>query len=384
VKPKLVFLGLSITSAWGNGHATTYRSLLRGLSRLGYDLLFLERDVPWYAENRDCAAFDGCRIELYQSLLQLQTRFESEISRADAVIVGSYVPEGIAVLRWVLEAARGLRLFYDIDTPVTLTHLAEGTPTYVDRSLIGELDGYLSFSGGPALDLIEREYGARVALPLYCSVDPSVYRSLVAPRRHALTYLGTYSADRQPVLEALLFGAARALPHESFAIGGSGFPGSNWPENVQRLDHVNPGAHGEFYNHSRFTLNVTRQDMKRLGHSPSVRLFEAAACGTPIISDPWPGLDTFFVPDREILIANDTEDVLRYLRDVSENERRAIGARARARILREHTAEQRARLLGYYLENLRAARTEARVRNVSRNTANDRFPARQDPWPTQS
>jgi len=382
VKKKLVILGLSITSSWGNGHATTYRSLVRGLRKLGYDLLFLERDVRWYAENRDCARFDGCRIELYPSLIQLQRRFEQDVREADAVLVGSYVPEGVAVLRWVLETARGLRLFYDIDTPVTLARLAEGSPTYIDRTLIPGLDAYLSFSGGAALDAIEEQHGAPVALPLYCSVDPLAYRPIPTRASHALTYLGTYSADRQPTLESLLFAPARALPEESFAIGGSGFPELPWPENVTRLEHVNPADHSQFYSQSRFTLNVTREDMKRLGHSPSVRLFEAAACGTPIISDVWPGLDSFFEPNREILLASDAEDVLRHLRDVTEQERRAIGARARARVLEEHTADQRARLLDYYLDNLRAVRAGARARKWIRSAKTKPVPARQDPWPT--
>jgi spore maturation protein CgeB len=349
---RLVILGLSVTSSWGNGHATTYRALLKGLEQLGYDVLFLERDAPWYAENRDCRTIPGCRIELYTSLSDLQRRFESDVKAAGAVIVGSYVPEGADVLRWVLDTARGSTLFYDIDTPITLTHLARRTPTYIAPESIPELDAYLSFSSGPVLDLIEREHGAKLALPLCCSVDPDLYRPGTSAPVQALSYLGTYSEDRQPSLDTLLIAAARALPDEQFAVGGPGYPELDWPQNVTRTEHVNPGEHAAFYGKARFTLNVTRADMKRLGHSPSVRLFEAAATGTAIISDDWPGLATFFEPEREILIASDTEQVLRYLRDLSPAARRAIAARARARVLREHTADHRARQLALYLERL--------------------------------
>jgi len=351
---RVVIIGLSVTSSWGNGHATTYRALLRGLELLGHDVLFLERDRPWYAENRDCRAIPGCRIELYASLQDLRCRFESEVEAADAVIVGSYVPEGAQVLRWVLGTARGIRLFYDIDTPVTLAHLARNTPTYIAPESIPELDAYLSFSTGPVLDLIEREYGAKLALPLCCSVDTRLYRPVQSTLTQALSYLGTYSEDRQPTLEALLIAPARALPHEQFGAGGSGYPALDWPANVTRTEHVNPGEHAAFYGRSRYTLNVTREDMKRLGHSPSVRLFEAAACGTAIISDEWPGLSAFFEPEREILLASDTDQVLRYLRDVPDAKRRAIAERARARVLREHTAHHRSRQLAYYLESLAA------------------------------
>jgi spore maturation protein CgeB len=135
-------------------------------------------------------------------------------------------------------------------------------------------------------------------------------------------------------------------------VGGAEYPKLDWPRNVRRIEHVNPSQHAAFYGQSRFTLNVTRADMKRLGHSPSVRLFEAAACGTPIISDDWPGLSTFFEPDREILIASDADQVLRYLRDLPESARCNIAERARQRVLREHTALHRSRQLAAYLEHL--------------------------------
>jgi len=365
---RLVFLGLSITSSWGNGHATTYRALIRALQRRGHEIRFLERDVPWYADNRDMPAPPGCRVDLYDSLETLTERYGSLVRNADAVIVGSYVPDGAQVVHWVLEQARGLRLFYDIDTPVTLGRLAAGEPTYIAPQSIPLLDAYLSFSGGAALAKIESEYRAAIALPLYCSVDAELYAPKNSKKLRDFGYLGTYSADRQPALTELLLEPARAWSEGKFMVAGPNYPAQAWPGNVERVEHIAPANHPAFYDSLRFTLNVTREDMVELGHSPSVRLFEAAACATPVVSDTWPGLDEFFEPGKEILLAETRADVLAYLRSIPESERRAIGARARERVLREHTALHRAALLEHYLRELRADRA-AKLRAARRELA---------------
>lgn len=361
----LVFLGLAITSSWGNGHATTYRGLLRELAARGHRVLFLERDVPWYAENRDLPQPPGIRTELYGSLDELRDRFARAIAHADAVVLGSYVPEGAAVADLVLDLGRGVRAFYDIDAPVTARKLARGEREYLGAEQVPRFDLYLSFTGGPLLDHLRRRFGARDARPLYCSCDPALHAPRpVEPARWDLGYLGTFSADRQPALDRLLVEPARRLPDARFAVAGPLYPdGIAWPTNVERIVHVAPPAHAAFYCAQRFTLNVTRADMTEAGYSPSVRLFEAAACGAPIISDPWPGLDAFFTPGREILIARDTDEVLALLRDLPEPERRAVGERARVRALAEHTAARRAATLERDVlevrEGLAAARRSA-------------------------
>src|SRR5690606_446336 len=262
---------------------------------------------------------------------------------------------GPEVMRWALDTARGTKLFYDIDTPVTLGKLERREATYVSRELLPELDAYLSFTGGPALRILEQRFGVRRALPLYCSVDEVAYRPLGAPPVRDLGYLGTYSEDRQPVLERLLVEPARRFTRHRFVVAGSCYPAREWPPNVERIEHVPPREHPAFYGSSRFALNITRADMVRLGYSPSVRLFEAAACGVPIISDVWPGIETFFTPGSELLLASSGEDVARYLLSSSDAERRRIAERARERVLSEHTARHRARLLGRYLESLAAS-----------------------------
>ncbi|BDG02088.1 CgeB family protein [Anaeromyxobacter oryzae] len=361
----VVFLGLSITSSWGNGHATTYRALARALAAAGHRVLFLERDVPWYAENRDLAAPPWCDVQLYGGVAELRERFGDRLRAADLAVVGSYVPDGREVARLVQELARGITAFYDIDTPVTMAALARGDCAYLAAELVPGFDLYLSFTGGPMLRRIERELGARAARALYCSADPEVHRPAPHPPRWDLGYVGTYSADRQPALERLLLEPARRRGGARFAVAGPQYPADvRWPGNVDRIEHLPPTAHAAFYAAQRYTLNVTRADMVRAGWSPSVRLFEAAACGTPVLSDRWPGIDAFFAPGREILLAASTTEALAILDRLPDQERHAIGERARRRVLAEHTATHRAEaLVGFVREaRERNARRRARVR----------------------
>ena len=340
---KIVILGLSITSSWGNGHATTYRGLVRELARRGHDVLFLERDQPWYASARDLPNPPHGHTVIYRSLHELKKQFAGAVRHADVVIVGSYVPEGIAVGEWVTQCARGVAVFYDIDTPVTLSMLDRGKELYMSAALMRRYHLYLSFTGGPLLRRIERDYGAARARSLYCSVDPQAYCPQDADARWDLGYMGTYSRDRQPALDRLLLEPARRQPETQAVVAGAQYPTSiRWPANVLRIEHLPPAHHRGFYSRQRFTLNLTRALMIRAGYSPSVRLFEAAACACPIISDDWDGLEQFFKPGKEILIADSAEQVLEYLRGISEEERRRIGRRARARIVAAHTPAHRA------------------------------------------
>ena len=346
----LVVLGLSLSSSWGNGHATTYRALLKAFAARGKRVLFLERDAPWYAgAHRDLPRPGFCDFALYQDLEGLEP-WRRAVEAAAAVIVGSYTPQGVAVGRWVQEVATGVTAFYDIDTPVTLAKLARGDEDYICAALIPRYDLYLSFTGGPTLQRLQDAYGAPAARALYCSVDAAAYRPMQTPPRWDLSYLGTYSPDRQPTLQRLLIEPARRAPHLRFAVAGPQYPDDiDWPANVERLEHVSPADHPAFYAASRFTLNVTRQDMIAAGFSPSVRLFEAAACGAPILSDFWPGLETLFAPRRDIMIADCADAVLSALIAMPECSRRALGQAGRGRVLAAHTAEHRAAELDAYL-----------------------------------
>jgi spore maturation protein CgeB len=357
---RIVVLGLSITSSWGNGHATTYRGLVRELCARGHDVLFLERNVEWYASNRDLPRPPYGVTRLYRSLPELKRRFTDPIVKADLVIIGSYVPEGAKIGEWLTRTATGLVAFYDIDTPVTLARLAQADLDYLSRKLIPRYDLYLSFTGGPTLELLEKRYGSPAARALYCSVDPGIYFPENRARKWDLGYMGTYSDDRQPTLERLLIEPARTWTAGQFAVAGPQYPrATRWPHNVKRFNHLPPGKHRRFYNSQRFTLNVTRADMIAAGYSPSVRLFEAAACGTPIISDYWDGIGTFLKPGKEILIARSSKEAIEYLRELPETERDRLAARARARVLEHHTAAHRAVELESHVQQLLSHRAAA-------------------------
>ncbi len=343
---KLVVLGLSITSSWGNGHAATWRALLGAFAARGHDIVFLERDVPWHAAHRDLADYAYARIVLYKDLHALQREHTALVRAADAVIIGSSVPEGVRVGEWVLLTARGLVAFYDLDTPVTLAKLRRGDHEYISPELVRRYPLYLSFSGGPVLQTLEKELRSPRARALHCAVDPALFHPESETARWDLGYLGAYHADRQPALDARLLLPARRLPRARFVVSGARYPEDlDWPPNVERVSHLPPAAHPAFYNAQRFTLNITRAEMLAAGWAPGVRLFEAAACATPVITDRWPGLENFFAPDSEILVADNADDVERILRDLPHDDAARIGAAARARVLREHRAGHRAEQL---------------------------------------
>lgn len=343
---KIVIYGLTITSAWGNGHATTFRSLVKALAQLGHRVHFIEKDVEWYRNHRDLPEPGYCTVRLYEDWNAEEASLVGDAVDADAVVIGSYFPDAIVATRALLDAGCGPIFFYDIDTPITMSQLrAQGRCEYLEASLIPQYAAYLSFTGGPTLHELETRFHAQRALPLFCSVDPDLYKPVPVTESYRcdLSYLGTYAKDRQPKLMRLLNGAAELLPDATMLVAGAMFPDDvAWAANVRRLKHVAPPDHPAFYSSSRFTLNLTRDDMVAAGYSPSVRLFEASACGAAILSDNWPGLEQFLTPGEEILLPRDAAETASILRDLPEAERLRLGQRARERILAEHTSRCRA------------------------------------------
>jgi spore maturation protein CgeB len=342
---RLVVFGLSLSSSWGNGHAPTFRGLLRALAARGWQITFFERDVEWYASNRDLAHPEFCDLELYADWDSTVARATTAVRAADAVLVGSLVADGQAILDWLVRFDR-LRLFYDIDTPVTLVELRRARCTrYLRADQVPLVNVYFSFAGGPALSELENTWGAPLASALYCGVDTLVYRPVASddPRfQCALGYMGTYTADRQAAVEDLLIAPARARPNYRFILAGPQYPDMSLPPNLSHEQHLYQRDHAAFYSSSQATLNLTRQAMRDYGWAPSTRLFEAAACGACIISDTWPGLDVLFQPGTEIMLAENCRDVLLHLDALTAERRQQMGSAARARVLREHTYERRA------------------------------------------
>ena len=342
---KLVIFGLTLSSSWGNGHATLWRGLCRALAKQGHRIVFFERDVPYYALHRDLRELPGTDLKLYADWESTLPEARREVADADAAMVTSYCPDGAAAGELVLSTAGPLSVFYDLDTPVTLERFGRGEPVpYLPAGGLGGFDLVLSYTGGRALDELRERLGARRVAPLYGSVDPEVHRP-ADPRpdfRGDVSYLGTYAADRQEALERLFLQPARRLPAKRFVIGGAQYPVDfPWGDNVFFVRHLPPADHAAFYASSPLTLNVTRAAMAGMGYCPSGRLFEAAACGTALLSDSWEGLDRFFEPGREIFTAAGTDEASEILSLPREKVRKVARA-ARERTLAEHTAEKRA------------------------------------------
>jgi spore maturation protein CgeB len=358
---KLVIFGLTISSSWGNGHATLWRGLLRAFARRGHDIVFFERDVPYYAAHRDLRELDCGRLRLYDEWANVREDAQRELADADVGIVTSYCPDGVAASEIVLDSNLARRVFYDLDTPVTLSQLSAGERVpYLPPQGLGDFDLVLSYTGGEALNELRSRLNARLTAPLYGSVDPDEHRPVtpVAAYRSDLSYLGTYAEDRQRALAELFLEPARRLPSRRFLIGGAQYPSSfPWSENIHFKRHLPPAEHPAFFSSSRMTLNVTRHAMAQMGWCPSGRLFEAAACGVPILSDSWAGLDQFFTPDSEIFVATNSEDAIDAIA-LDDATLSTVASAARERTLAEHSAERRALELESLLAGVAAETVE--------------------------
>lgn len=357
---KIVIFGLTVSSSWGNGHATLWRGLCRALGALGHRVVFFERDVPYYAITRDLQRVPGAELVLYGEWEAVRGRARAELADADVGMTTSYCPDAVDAAELLLDGGRAFPVFYDLDTPVTLARLSDGGGVpYLPPRALADFGLVLSYTGGGALSALRDRLGARRVAPLYGHADPEVHRPVPASGhyRSDLSYLGTYAADRQRRLEDLFVAPAAARPNQRFLIGGAQYPEDfPWTPNIFFVRHLPPVEHPQFYSSSRLTLNVTRRDMAAMGWCPSGRLFEAAACGAAVLSDAWPGLDDFFAPGREVLVARGTEEALAAL-DLDDSELARIAAAGRERVLAEHSSRHRAGELVAAIEAAMSERT---------------------------
>ncbi|HYY70354.1 MAG TPA: glycosyltransferase [Terriglobales bacterium] len=349
---KIALFGLTLSSSWGNGHATPYRALIRALARRNHRIVFFEKDVDYYALRRDFDRWEYCDLVLYRDWNEVRERALASAADSDVAVVASYCPQGARIADEVLKLTAPLRVYYDLDTPITLERLRAGDLEYLRADQIPDFNLYLSFTGGRILAELESDWGAQMARPLYGCVDPDQYRRAPENERFrcSLSYMGTFAADRQAKLDELFLVPARRMPESQFVLAGSLYPWQwSWPSNVRRFDHVPPAEHPSLYSSSRATLNITRAGMACWGYCPSGRFFEAAACGCAMLSDNWEGLESFFRNGEEMLLVKGSEDVISAL-NRSDEELARMGNRARERTLDEHTGERRAQQLLRYLE----------------------------------
>lgn len=342
-----------MSSSWGNGHATLWRGLCKYLIRRGHDLTFFERNTSYYASYRDCMEFPGMDLIIYSEWNDIVSLAQRHLQDSDVAIITSYCPDSQAATRIIFDSAVKLRVFYDLDAPVTLEKLSQKkTVEYVPEGGFKDFDLVLSYTGGRTLDELRNCLGARNLAPLYGSVDPESHYPVA--KRNEFTsdfsYLGTYARDRQEALEAFFLEPSRVLSERLFFLAGSMYPQDfPWSKNIFYREHIPPPDHSSFYCSSRLTLNITRQAMAKMGYCPSGRIFEAASCGVPILSDYWEGLEHFYALDTEILVARDTWSAVAAI-SLSDAELNRVSKVAREKTLDCHTALKRVIQLENHLE----------------------------------
>ncbi|MDQ7759966.1 glycosyltransferase [Xanthomonas sontii] len=344
---QIAFFGSSLVSSYWNGAATYYRGLLHALAQRGHRIHFFEPDAFGRQQHRDIDDPEWAQVTVYPGAAEADAARALEQARgADVVVKAS----GVGVFDAFLEReVLGLRsprtqvLFWDVDAPATLERVqADADDPF--RAQIPRYDLVLTYGGGPRVVSAYRALGAAECVPIYNALDPSSHHPSPAQRDFAadLGFLGNRLPDREARVRQFFLEPARRLPDARFLLGGSGWD-ADLPDNVRTLGHVSTRDHNAFNCSVRMVLNVNRDSMARFGWSPPTRVFEAAGAGACLIVDAWEGIEAFLEPQREVLVAHDSEQVAHYLQRIDAAQAQAIGARARQRLLRDHTYTHRAR-----------------------------------------
>jgi spore maturation protein CgeB len=357
---KLFVFGSSITSTYWNGACTYYRGIYKNLHRLGYQITFAEPDIYQRQQNRDREELDYVTVRIYQTPQELD-RVLSEASDADLIIKHSGVGADDELLESAVLECRAdetQAAFWDVDAPATLARV-EANPRDHFYRLIPRYDFVFTYGGArPVLDRYLR-LGARNCYPIYNALDPDTHHPVIpnSSQKCDLAFVGHRLPDREQRVEDFFFAAAERAPEFSFVLGGEGWGGKSLPNNVRWIGHVGSADHNRINCSARMVMNITRDSMAQVGFSPPTRVFEAAGAGACLITDAWPGVEDFFAPSQEILVASSASEVVRYLRQTSHREAARIGAAMRKRALAEHTYRLRAFELHRILVG-RADRTE--------------------------
>ncbi len=350
----LVIIGRSILSSYSNPAADLYRGLINELAHHGHRTTFLEPYDFAGIAHRDMLRSPYCEVWTYGDIDTLFEEYLPAIQSADVVMLGTGLAETNRIADWICQEARGLTIYYDTDLGQTAANLADGCThcNSLSRESIRSFHLYLSTTGGGALEALAAEYEIRCARPLYESIDPFSYYRMDMDKTYDLGFMGNFRRDRRELLDALLLGPARTTPNRQFVLAGDNYPRSlKWPQNLTYLEHLPGTNHVDFYNRQSCNLILGRTDRKLLGYTPSRQLLAAAACGVPILTQDWSGLDSFFADKQDVFCVEDERDVLDILYGTDDSVRRKVGNAARQRVLAEHTTAQRAQqLLSYWDE----------------------------------
>jgi spore maturation protein CgeB len=345
---RIAFFGSSIVSAYWNGAATYYRGIVRALHARGHEITFYEPDAYDRQKHRDIPDPEWARVAVYSGTDERDVfRVLDDARRADVVVKASGVGVWDELLEREVPAARrpdSLAVFWDVDAPATLDRLRTNAADPF-HALVAKYDAVLTYGGGPPIVRAYRRAGARQCVPIYNALDPDTHFPVGAAAQFAadLSLLANRLPDRERRIEEFFFAPARHMPDARLILGGNGWQAPEMPPNVHLLGHVYTADHNALYSSARAVLNVSRDSMAACGYSPATRLFEAAGAAACIITDAWEGIELFLEPDREVLVAHDGEDVVRYVRDLTARQAAAIGFAARKRIVAEHTYSERAR-----------------------------------------
>lgn len=356
----IAFFGSSLLSAYWNGAATYYRGIIRALHAQGHRITFYEPVAYDRPDHRDMAPPDWCRVVVYDGNEDEARRQVQAARGADMIVKAS----GVGIFDDLLEAAvlelktpSNLVVFWDVDAPVTLDRM-EHNPADPFRRCVPGYDFILTYGGGSPVVRAYERFGAKACFPIYNALDPATHHPVPSDPRFTadLGLLANRLPDREARVEEFFLGAAAALPEHRFILGGNGWHDKNVPANVRCLGHVYTADHNAFNCTSRAVLNICRASMARYGFSPPTRVFEAAGAGACLITDAWEGVEEFFEPGEETLVAHNGAEVAEYVRALTPERARAIGEAAYRRVLADHTYAQRARQVEEVLEGTAAAR----------------------------
>lgn len=361
---KIAFYGSSLLSSYWNGAATYYRGILRALAEHGHQITFYEPDAFDRQQHRDIDPPEWVRSVVYPATEVGLRGVLAEAGDADVVVkangVGVFDRE---LLEGVVAGARpgALRVFWDVDAAATLDEM-RADPAHPVRAAMPDLDMVLTYGGGDPVVDAYRGFGAAECVPVYNALDPTTHFPVPADERFAcdLAFLGNRLPDREARVEEFFLRPAAALPQQRFLIGGNGWDSKDMPGNVRHRGHVFTAEHNAFNCTPRAVLNVARDSMAHIGFSPATRVFEAAGAAACLITDAWEGIELFLIPDEEVLVARDGQDVAEHLSALTPQRAAAIGQAALARVLREHTYDLRGDQVDLLLRQ-----THARTREIA-------------------